>query len=133
MSDHLFVYGTLLRETDHPRAGLLAYEDRLGHGRIAGELFDTGRFPAAVPSDDPGRTVRGAVHELRNPEVKLKRLDEEEGNAGEDADLFRRERVAVAMDDGRTVEAWVYFWNRPTTGLTPIPSGDYVAHLKERR
>jgi gamma-glutamylcyclotransferase (GGCT)/AIG2-like uncharacterized protein YtfP len=40
--------------------------------------------------------------------------------------------VSVTLDDGRTDDAWVYFYNAPLGRAPRIASGDYVEHLKNK-
>jgi gamma-glutamylcyclotransferase (GGCT)/AIG2-like uncharacterized protein YtfP len=37
------------------------------------------------------------------------------------------------LDDGRAVEAWVYFYNAPLGRAERIASGDYLEHLRGGR
>lgn len=126
----IFFYGTLMRGFDRHRRSKV--DDQLafvGHGSIAAALFDLGLYPGAVPATDG--SVRGEVHEMRDPEAVLAALDEFEGTKMQEpaTSLYTRERVPVTLDDGRVVEAWVYFYNAPIGRAPRIPSGDYLAHL----
>ena len=47
--------------------------------------------------------------------------------------LYTREQTPVTLDDGRVVDAWVYFYNAPLGRADRIESGDYLQHLKVRR
>jgi hypothetical protein len=46
--------------------------------------------------------------------------------------LYNRVRVPATLDDGRTQDVWVYFYNAPLGRAPRITSGDYVEHLKSR-
>jgi gamma-glutamylcyclotransferase (GGCT)/AIG2-like uncharacterized protein YtfP len=35
------------------------------------------------------------------------------------------------MNDGRTLTAWAYIYQRPLFDLQPIPHGDYAKYLRE--
>ena len=129
MAEYLFVYGTLRPAVGHSRAQLLTGDEPAGPGRISGRLYDTGPYPAAVPADASSDVVHGDVFLLKDPELRLKELDQEEGIAPAEG-LFRREKAAVVLEDGRSVEAWVYYWCGSTDFLMTIPSGDYLLHLK---
>jgi gamma-glutamylcyclotransferase (GGCT)/AIG2-like uncharacterized protein YtfP len=104
------------------------YGDRIGRGKIPGILYDVGRYPGAVKSSETRAVVRGDVYLLRDADRALKVLDRYEGwdekkpRSGE----FRRSRVVVDLGAGKTVKAWIYLYNRPTTGLMRIRSGDYL-------
>ncbi len=126
---HLFVYGTLRSDSNHEMNKVLEpYADRVGPGKIPGILYDIGPYPGAVKTTGTRAFVRGDVYRLRDPDRALKVLDRYEGwdekkpRSGE----FRRSRVVVDLGAGKTVKAWIYFYNRPTSGLTRIRSGDYL-------
>lgn len=133
MTDHLFVYGTLRSEGGAPGgvSGLLEERaETVATGEIAGRLYEAGPYPAAVPDDD-GR-VRGELYRLEEPGRSLPVLDRYEGCTPDGEGLYRREEVEVATDDGDTLTAWTYFYNRDTGDLEEIPSGDYLAAAREQ-
>jgi gamma-glutamylcyclotransferase (GGCT)/AIG2-like uncharacterized protein YtfP len=129
----VFFYGTLM--VPFHRAGRTRIDEHLrliGRGTIKAALFDLGIYPAAVPA--PDGTVWGEVHEMLEPLTVLRELDSIEGyRASEpESSLYTRVRTDVTLDDGRMVEAWVYFYNAPLGRAERIPSGDYLEHLKGR-
>lgn len=129
---HLFVYGTLRSDADAPGdvSELLREEARwVGRAEIRARLYDAGWYPAAAPAED-GR-VRGEVYRLQQPARALPVLDRYEGCAPGGEGLFRRERAPVALEDGEVLEAWVYFYDRDTSDLEEIESGDYLAARPE--
>ena len=133
MSQLVFFYGTLM--TPFSRPGRLRVDEHLvctGRGSIAAALFDLGIYPAAVPSAE-GR-VWGEVYEMMHPAIVLQALDELEGYRVDEPEssLYTRLLTPVALEDGRTVEAWAYFYNAPLGRAERIESGDYLEHLKVR-
>lgn len=108
----LFVYGTL----NEPEAltRLLGSRERwreVGSGCVRGMLFDLGDYPGLVASESTHDQVRGMVIELADPEIALTRLDAYEGvHDG----LYVRTEMPVRLEGGRSVNAWVYVYNRPT-------------------
>lgn len=129
---HLFVYGTLRSDADAPGgvSEMLREEARrVGPAEIRARLYGAGWYPAAVPAED-GR-VRGEVYRLEEPARALPALDRYEGCAPEGEGLFRRERVPVELEDGEVLEAWVYFYDRDTSDLEEIESGDFLAARRE--
>jgi gamma-glutamylcyclotransferase (GGCT)/AIG2-like uncharacterized protein YtfP len=62
----------------------------------------------------------------------LRALDEIEGfRPGQpEASLYTRVNATVTFDDGRTEDAWAYFYNAPLGQAQRIESGDYLKHLK---
>jgi len=133
VADLVFFYGTLMAGFDRRRqAGIddkLAY---VGRGSINAALFDLGLYPAAVPA--PDRRVLGEVYEVTDPEAVLPALDEIEGYTPPqpDSSLYLRARAEVTLSDGRSAQAWVYFYNAPLGQARRIPSGDYLEHIKAR-
>ena len=133
MAELVFFYGTLM--TPFNRTGRLRLDQHIsfkGRGTIRAALFDLGIYPAAVPASDS--QVLGEVYELTEPVGALRALDELEGYRLGDPEtsLYTRTRAAVALEDGTTVDAWVYFYNAPLGRAERIDSGDYLEHLKVR-
>ena len=133
MADHVFFYGTLM--TPFNRPGRQRVEPKLvfaGRGRIRAALFDLGIYPAAVPASDA--RVWGEVFEIADPPTVLAALDRIEGHrpAEPERSLYNRVRVRATLDDGRTEDVWVYFYNAPLGRAPRITSGDYIEHLKSR-
>jgi gamma-glutamylcyclotransferase (GGCT)/AIG2-like uncharacterized protein YtfP len=131
MAERVFFYGTLM--TPFNRPGRQRIDEHLsysGRGSISAALFDLGIYPAAVPASD-GR-VWGEVYEARDADMVLQALDEIEGyRPGEpETSLYNRAKTPVTLEDGRTVDAWVYFYNAPLGQAQRIESGDYLEHLK---
>ena len=133
MPELVFFYGTLM--TPFNRTGRRRIDQHLslvGRGSIAAALFDLGIYPAAVPASD-GR-VWGEVYEAIHPFVVLQALDELEGSRPGDPEtsLYNRTLTPVTLENGRTVQAWAYFYNAPLGRAERIESGDYLEHLKVR-
>ncbi len=127
-TDCLFVYGTLRPDCRHPAHRLLATgAERIGGGWLRGRLYEVSGYPGAVLSDDPGDLVAGDLYRLTDPAAILARLDDYEEAAEHfpPPREYRRCRVKVRLNDGWSVIAWVYLYNRPTENLRPIPGGDY--------
>jgi gamma-glutamylcyclotransferase (GGCT)/AIG2-like uncharacterized protein YtfP len=131
MAERVFFYGTLMTPFNRPgRQRIDQQLSYIGRGRISAALFDLGIYPAAVPATEGH--VWGEVYEALDPIAVLEALDEIEGyRAGEpETSLYNRMRVPVTLDDGRQVDAWVYFYNAPLGQAQRIESGDYLEHLK---
>ena len=47
------------------------------------------------------------------------------GRVPKASDLFKRESVHAMLDDGTTIETWVYLYNRSVNHLKRISSGDF--------
>ncbi len=130
----VFFYGTLMGGFERPGRTRLDEQLRsVGRGWIPAALFDLGLYPAAIPASES--RVWGEVHEMANPDLVLPALDEIEGYSVSEplTSLYTREQIPVTLDDGRTVQAWVYFYNAPLGKAERIESGDYLQHLKVPR
>ncbi len=131
----LFVYGTLRRGFAlHSRLAKL--EARyLGRGRIAGNLYNLGEYPGAVPSRSRGKAIEGEVYELQDPEKQLKALDrvEEFKSALPERSLFIRQKTTVRLTDGKRVRAWVYFLPRRPSKARILSSGDFAEARRVHR
>lgn len=134
MADFVFFYGTLM--TPFNRPGRQRVDSKMSfasRGRIRAALFDLGIYPAAIPTDD-GSTVWGEVYEMLDAPAVLAALDEIEGYraAEPERSLYTRILTDVTLDDGRTLQAWAYFYNAPLGRAQRIESGDYLEHLNVR-
>jgi gamma-glutamylcyclotransferase (GGCT)/AIG2-like uncharacterized protein YtfP len=121
---HIFVYGTLRSESDHPMARRLCARARLvGKGTVPGRLYDLGWYPAAMFDASEKRRILGDVFALKAGDRLLAELDAYE--AGDPN--YARTPLEVTLADGGTVTAWAY-------GVTKAPnarlihSGDFIAH-----
>ena len=109
---HIFFYGTLMRGFPlRERAGIDGWIRLAGCGEVTGALFDLGFYPGLTEAD--GR-VRGEVYELVAADPLLARADAIEHFERTDpaASEYVRRAVACRLDDGRTLDAWTYFYNR---------------------
>jgi gamma-glutamylcyclotransferase (GGCT)/AIG2-like uncharacterized protein YtfP len=126
---YLFVYGTLMQAYDHPMARLLSEQsERVGEGSCCGQLFAIKHYPGLIASDDLSDRVFGDVFRLRESKALLEKLDDYEGcgPSAPQPTLYIRVVRPIALP-GRTIDAWVYLYNRPVTGLTRILSGRFLA------
>jgi|SRR5882757_412534 len=128
-SDHLFVYGTLMRGFEHPMAKLLsANADFLGAAQCRGRLYLVKHYPGLVTSDDPADIVHGELFRLRAREAMLREFDMYEacGEGFAPPTEYIREQLAVTLADGSASEAWTYLYNWPVTELPQIASGRFL-------
>lgn len=124
----LFVYGTLRRGAGHPMGDQLGrHTASLGPATAPGQLFDTGRYPAAVHSSEADELIHGELYEIDDPDEVLIWLDEYEGYfpSNEVDSLFVRRLSLVNAQSGGALHAWMYWYNRPVDGLERITSGRY--------
>src|SRR5258707_5773655 len=124
-SNHLFVYGTLMRGFDHPMAQLLAANaDFLGEARCRGRLYLVKHYPGLVLSDDPSDVVFGELYRLRQPAELLREFGMYEacGEGFAPPTEYLRQMLAVTSDDGTATEAWTYIDHWPVGHLQRIAS-----------
>jgi gamma-glutamylcyclotransferase (GGCT)/AIG2-like uncharacterized protein YtfP len=126
---YLFVYGTLLPEyAPEEFASVMSSLRTVGKGTVRGILYNLGHYPGAVL--DPASLCRiyGTVFALLDGEGLLHRLDEyEEFDPDEPASSqFIRRQCSVQLTDGRTLECWIYEYNRSLEGARIVESGRYT-------
>ncbi len=130
MSDYLFVYGTLRQNANHPmHQQLVAHAKFVAMAQYQASLYQLSYYPAAVPSSNTADQVVGELYQLVQPELILPVLDEYEecGEGFAEPQEYRRELQQVTLDSGESVSAWVYIYNRDTSALQQIQSGDFLA------
>src|SRR5262245_43138470 len=128
MTQHLFLYGTLLPGLARPPvADLVARLRPLGPATVPGRLYDLGPYPALVSDGAVGSRVCGELFELPDDAALLAALDEYEDCVSADAagSQYRRAETVAALADGRAVSCWVYVYQRDVGRAVPIPHGDY--------
>jgi gamma-glutamylcyclotransferase (GGCT)/AIG2-like uncharacterized protein YtfP len=134
VGDHVFFYGTLMSPFNRPgRQRITPKLTYTGRGSIRAALFDLGIYPAAIPVEDDSK-VWGEVYDTADAAAVLAVLDEIEGFRPNEPDrsLYTRVLTDVVLDDGRAMQAWVYFYNAPLGRAQRIESGDYLEHLSAR-
>jgi len=127
-SDHLFVYGTLMRGFDHPMARLLSRNaEFLGEARCRGRLYLIKHYPGLVLSEDPAEIVFGELYRLRAPNELLREFDMYEacGEGFAEPTQYVRQMLPVTLND-QTEEAWTYLYNWPVAHLPRIASGRFL-------
>ena len=128
ISDHLFVYGTLMRGFDHPMARLLSRNaEFLGPARCRGRLYLIKHYPGLVLSEDPAEIVFGELYRLRAPNELLREFDMYEacGEGFAEPTQYVRQMLPVTLND-QTEEAWTYLYNWPVAHLPRIASGRFL-------
>lgn len=127
MTERLFVYGTLMRSSQHPMARKLeSGATYLDSARYNGRLYRVTHYPGVIASSAPDEWVFGDVYMLRDPDL-LTALDRYEGCGPDDAEPTQYLRLVqdVMLSGGTTVKAWVYVYNLPVEMLEWIRSGRF--------
>ena len=134
MTERLFVYGTLRKDSRRSMHHMLAQQARfVGYARTRGRLYQLGGYPGLVSSGEPRAWVRGEVYALERPSEVLARLDDYEGCGPNDAKPYEFERVQgeVVLESGETSLAWIYLYAGALVGRREIASGDYCRPLED--
>jgi gamma-glutamylcyclotransferase (GGCT)/AIG2-like uncharacterized protein YtfP len=127
MSIYLFVYGTLRRRSRHPMAKKLADAARhVGAARIAGRLYDLGRFPGLKKPRSPDDWVQGDVYDLgADAPATLRDMDAYENAESPPPTPYDRQLESIKLVDGRTLNGWVYWYSGNVREECFIASGSY--------
>ena len=133
---YLFVYGTLRKGFDLPLKKKISQNiEWMGGSEIKGKLYDIGKYPGALPLEKNEKSViRGEVIRINNPVKVMKVLDNYEGydpKKLKDSEYYR-EREKVVLENGKKVDAWVYWYNFPVEGKKRIRHKDYLNYLKKK-
>lgn len=124
---YLFVYGTLKRRSRHPMARRLAQSARhVGSAKVAGRLYNLGRFPGLKEARSPHDWVAGDVYDLgANAEATLQEMDAYENAESPPPTPYQREPATVVGADGQTRTVWVYWYRGNVHEEHFIASGSY--------
>jgi gamma-glutamylcyclotransferase (GGCT)/AIG2-like uncharacterized protein YtfP len=127
--NYLFVYGTLLDESNEFAAYLRNNCSFCTKGKFKGRLYDIGEYPGAIADSNSTNYVYGTIVLIDNPTKVLKQLDDYEGfgDAQQQPNLFIREMLDIETDKG-LVNCWVYLYNLTVDALKLIESGDYLKY-----
>jgi len=106
--------------------------EAVGEATFRGKLYDTGTYPAVLPSNDPADRVLGDLFALRNIETVFSKLDHYEGydNGNPENSLFIRQKMSVKLATQKEVETWIYIYNRSVDRFNHIEEGNYLTYLK---
>src|SRR5215213_11570847 len=126
MNQYLFIYGTLIPDIAPDEiSGAAQKLEYVGEGFVYGKLYDLGDYPAAVLNGNS--KIFGRIYKLPDDENILPELDEYEGynpqNLSES--LYLRKKVKVYLN-GRTLSCWIYEYNRDTSKIPIIESGNFL-------
>jgi len=129
VSQHLFIYGTLLPgEAPEEIASIVKRLRRLGSARVRGRLYDFGEFPGAVLDPSSRTMVYGELVALPSDEGLLEALDryEEFDSSDPKRSLFIRKKAKIWMANGSSREGWIYVYNRHPRRAKLVRGGDYL-------
>ena len=133
----LFVYGSLRSGFHSPAYEYISrYFDLVGAGKVKGQLFDLGTYPAAKPSDE-NKFIIGELYRIRNEKEftwAMGQLDDYEGvHVGfDETQLYRREVTEVYIDS-RITNAWIYWYHGDVSDKPIIESGDVLQYMDQKK
>jgi gamma-glutamylcyclotransferase (GGCT)/AIG2-like uncharacterized protein YtfP len=128
LKDYIFFYGTLRKDCPlNPQKSLVDSLVFIGTAKIHGDLYNIGGYPGAVKRKG-GSKIVGDVFLLDNTEEVLNLLDDYEGYSSHKVkeSEFVRTRNRIQLDSGKSVNAWVYWYNFETGSKNRIMNGDYL-------
>lgn len=126
--DYLFVYGTLRKNYNLKLKDKVAdYITYLGQAKVAASLYDFGKYPGAVKETGGKNEVLGDVYLVNDPEKVFTVLDEYEGYE------FTREKNKIKLRSGKSIDAWVYWYNQKPMEKQRIPYKDYLNYLRNKK
>ena len=126
--DYLFAYGTLRKNYNLKLKDKVADElTYIGQAKVAATLFDIGKYPGAIRETNNKNEIIGDVFVLNDAIKVFKILDEYEGNE------FLRKKSVVKLRSGKSINAWIYWYNQSPSGKQRIPYKDYLNYLRNKK
>ena len=134
---YLFVYSSLRKGFQQSAYDYLTQFFRfVSAAKVRGILSDLGDKAVATPVEEEAFIV-GELYQLNveNESYVFGQLDDYEGLVAEEGETiwYRREFAKVYAEDGRVVDAWVYWYNGEVHGKPVIASGDVLDYVKAKR
>jgi len=132
----LFVYGSLRSGFRNPAYEYLTQHfELIGDALVRGRFYHNGEFPVAVPTTDE-HYLNGELYKLKNASEfswVFDQLDDYEGVnvMPDESPLYRRDSVAV-FHNGVLSDSWIYWYNRPVTGMEEIETGDILKYIQQK-
>jgi len=129
----VFVYGTLRRGGVRAVPRLFPDARVVGAGTVRGWLHDLGAYPGLLLEPN-GQAIVGEVYLVTAAALRAMDRIERYDASDEARSYYVRRRVAVALSEGGTVEAWVYECNERVYRLgAPISATDWIAYARAKR
>lgn len=129
MLNYLFVYGTLRKTQSGQLSPYLKNRAVfIDQASLPGKLYKVAHYPGAIPAPGDSRhLVYGEVYRLLHPSSALSILDDYEECASHfpKPHEYQRKSETVILNSGKHLQAWVYWFRYPVSGLVQIASGDY--------
>ena len=127
-TEYLFVYGTLRKLSAPSMHQRLARSCVfISEGSVRGHLYEVDGYPGTIEAAHEEARVYGEIYAIHPPNILLAELDAYEECSEEfpKPHEYIRKKLPVVLPTGDRVSAWVYLYNRDTSRLERIDSGDY--------
>ena len=133
----VFAYGSLRSGFGNPAYEYISsYFDLIGEGKVRGELFDLGSYPAAKPTDQ-NKFIIGELYRIKNENEfpwAIGQLDDYEGvSAAFDEMLLYRRDVTEVHIDNKITNAWIYWYIGDVKDKPVIESGDVLQYMEQKK
>lgn len=133
----VFAYGSLRSGFRSPAYEYISrYFNFLGEGKVKGELFDLGTYPAARPTDQ-NKFIIGELYRIKNEHEfpwAMGQLDDYEGvSVAFDEMLLYRREIAEVHIDNKITNAWIYWYVGDVTNKPVIESGDVLQYMEQKK
>ena len=124
MTDYLFVYGTLVRNSKHNSEFMLDKMEYVGTGKIHGKMYDLGEYPGVIENNE--KYVYGEIYRAHDLKI-LSAIDEYEGvdHIEPQKGLYIRKITNAILDHGKEIQVFAYFYNKSIKNAKEIPSGKW--------
>jgi gamma-glutamylcyclotransferase (GGCT)/AIG2-like uncharacterized protein YtfP len=124
---YLFVYGTLMQNSQHPMHQVLqTHSEFVCEGWIQAQLYQIHDYPGAVLSDNVADRVHGEVYRLTDLSVLAQLDDFEECSAAfPEPHEYRRRPINVVITPAKHIKAWAYLYNHKVNPGKRIKSGRF--------
>ncbi|MEJ2553881.1 MAG: gamma-glutamylcyclotransferase [Gammaproteobacteria bacterium] len=126
----LFLYGSLLTGTPDRRLNkrMRRLLRRAPVAMIRARLYNLGRYPGVVFSTGTTDRVYGRVIGVGDPRLllQLDRYEEYRIDDPAGSEFVRVLMPAQLLPSGKTIDCWVYVYNRRASGKQRIVRGDYI-------
>ena len=125
--EYIFVYGTLRNGYDLRVKNRVTKDmEFVGKAKVGAALYDLGKYPGAIKQKEKSEVI-GDVFLISNPEKVFMVLDKYEGNE------FERKKEKVVLRSGKSVNAWIYWYNQKPEPGKKIRYKDYLNYLKNKK
>lgn len=134
MTLFLFVYASLRSGFRNPSYAYISqFFEPAGEATVKGSFFFNGKYPVAISAGNDD--IQGELYKLKDPRDfnwAIGQLDDYEGLNVEDGEtpLYQRE-ITTVIQNGKPVQAWVYWYNKPVDGMISIPAAEVMRYLPD--